>query len=464
MTITQRAKKVIDIQPSLEMNVGQKLQNFRTVPVRLGDGQTKAFLSVYSANYDIDASYEMFCYPTDTFKMMVYTETGEVLWKRDLGVGVCPGTAFSTFFAFDLDQDGVDEIWFVNNLDTLHPFNYKKFVLERVNTLTGATTGQRPWPQTDINQYFGEFFRCHILGGYAKGEPVLITVQGTYGLMQFQAWKPDMTLRWEKNIAKDEPGARGGHNYPIFDINQDGVDEFLWGERCIEVDTGREVFCADKDTWHGHSDMIQPIPDPATGRWLFWVIRESFEDLAPRTILYNEKGERVWSAIEYGHIHKGWVGRIGQNGELIATAVRIEEQTKTLEGRYYTGITEFAFEALTGQPVKLPFSIADTAPVDIDGDGLHEIISGMIGGDAQIIDRQGNVLKTIGGRIAMASKLLNRPGEQLLTYYPNGDVKIWLDVNAEDSPQALKRYANPFYDANRRFPTKESIICILGGI
>ena len=131
--MTVNPKKTIAIRPYLEMNVGQALQNFRTVPVSLGDNHTKAFLSVYSANYDIDASYEMFCYPTDTFKMMVYTDQGEVLWKRDLGPGVCPGTAFSTFFAFDLDQDGVDEVWFVNNLDPIHPFNYQQYVLERIS-------------------------------------------------------------------------------------------------------------------------------------------------------------------------------------------------------------------------------------------------------------------------------------------------------------------------------------------
>jgi hypothetical protein len=458
------ANKPIALRPYLELDMGQKLQNFRTVPLSLGTGNVKAFLSVYSANYDIDASYEMFCYPTDTFKMMVYTAKGEILWRRDLGGGVCPGTAFSTFYAFDLDQDGVDEIWLVNNLDPIHPFNYNQFVLERVDALTGVTTGQWPWPKTDINQYFGEFFRCHIFGAYVKDEPVLLTVQGTYGLMQFQAWKPDLTLRWAKTITKEEAGARGGHNYPVLDINNDGIDEFLWGERCIEVNTGCEIFCADRATWRGHSDMVQPFPDPATGRWLFWVIRESFEELAPRIILYNDRGERVWSALDYGHIHKGWVGRIGAQGGLIATAVRIESQTKTLEGRYYTGISEFAFDALTGEPVKLSFSIADTAPVDLNGDGRHEIVSGMIGGDAEVIDRKGNLIQKIGGRVALCSKIVDHPGEQLLTYYPDGNIKIWVDGNAVDSPAALKRYANRFYVVNRRFPTKESIMCILGGI
>lgn len=105
------AEKNIDLQVMMEMNVGQPIEYFRTTPIELGTGMPRAFLSFYSANYDIDASYQMFCYPKDTLKMIVYTENGDVLWKRDLGPGVVPGHPFCNFFAFDLDGDGVDEIW-----------------------------------------------------------------------------------------------------------------------------------------------------------------------------------------------------------------------------------------------------------------------------------------------------------------------------------------------------------------
>ena len=79
--------------------------------------------------------------------MQLFTEDGTVLWKRDLGPGVVPGIWFCPVFSFDLDQDGVDEIWYVNNTDPTHPLDYRKHVLERVEAKSGKTTGQWPWPQ-----------------------------------------------------------------------------------------------------------------------------------------------------------------------------------------------------------------------------------------------------------------------------------------------------------------------------
>jgi hypothetical protein len=109
--------------------------------------------------------------------------------------------------------------------------------------------------------------RNSIFGGYANGEPVLVTAQGTYGDMFLQGWRPDMNLRWEHRIGKDDPGARGSHMCAIADMDQDGVQEVLWGERCIELSAGRECFCADRDTYRGHSDVAQPILDCENEQW-----------------------------------------------------------------------------------------------------------------------------------------------------------------------------------------------------
>lgn len=448
----------------MELNVGQSIEYFRTMPIDLGEGSPRAFLSFFSANYDIDASYQMFCYPKDTLKMIVYTDEGEILWKRDLGEGVVPGHPFCNFFAFDLDGDGVDEIWFVNNRDPIHPFNISEYCLERVDPLTGKTTGQWQWPHNNIDQPMAHVFRNHILGGYVNGEPVLITAQGTYGPTFFQAWRPDMTIRWEREIKPGEDGPAGSHVFPVLDINEDGIDEFLWGERCIEMNTGTTLFTADDGKWFGHSDMVQPVFDADKDAWVIYVNREKRTSEGPRVILYNDNGERIWGAVESGHIHKGWIGRIGANGELIATAGKISGQTKTLEGRFYTGVQEYTFEALTGKPYPLSYSTFDTAPIDFNGDALHEIVCGVTAGDAHVIDRFGNPVFTIGGRVGLCSKIVDRPGEQVLTYYRNGDVKIWADTNAEDNEAALKRYAHPFYQTNRKFPTKEYVVCMLGGI
>lgn len=41
--------------------------------------------------------------------------------------------------------------------------------------------------------------------GYDHGQPVLVTAQGTYADMYFQAWNPDMTSKWTLSIGENAP-------------------------------------------------------------------------------------------------------------------------------------------------------------------------------------------------------------------------------------------------------------------
>jgi hypothetical protein len=63
----------------------------------------------------------MFFFPGDTLKLALFTESGGLVWRRDLGRGVVPGMWFCPVFAFDLDGDGVDEIWFVTTPHGITP-------------------------------------------------------------------------------------------------------------------------------------------------------------------------------------------------------------------------------------------------------------------------------------------------------------------------------------------------------
>src|SRR5690242_14345362 len=112
---------MIALEVLLELSVGGPLGQLRAVPVRLESGESPALLLIYSADFEDDPYEEMFFFPTDTLKLMLIRSTGEILWRRDLGRGVVPGMWFCPVFAFDLDGDGVDEIWFVNNPETKHP-------------------------------------------------------------------------------------------------------------------------------------------------------------------------------------------------------------------------------------------------------------------------------------------------------------------------------------------------------
>ena len=236
---------------SLDQPIGQ----LRAAPVQLGAGQPRAMLVAYCADFDVDPYVEMFFFPTDTLKLALITADGQIAWQRDLGRAVVPGLWFCPVLPFDLDGDGVDEIWFVNNTNTQHPLGVSGYVLERLDARTGQTTGQWPWPAPDYNQSLSSTFRNFIVGGHVHDEPVLVTVQGTYGNMSFQAYRPDMSTRWTFCVERDAPGARGSHMCSIADLDGDGVQELMWGERCIRLDTGTEVFCADRDSYRGHSDI-----------------------------------------------------------------------------------------------------------------------------------------------------------------------------------------------------------------
>jgi hypothetical protein len=163
-------------------------------------------------------------------------------------------------------------------------------------------------------------------------------------------------------------------------------------------------------------------------------------------------------------MHMGWVARLQDNGRHVAAAIRIGHKVCGPDGRFHTGMTEFAYDALTGKPMQMGFSLYRTIPVDLNGDGFHELVRGHASGGGEVLDRKGNVLGQLGASIAMATKFMKHPGEQVLAYYPNGDIKFWRDENAEDGDLALERYRHPFYRANRKLTASGYNIVNLGGI
>jgi len=447
-----------------EAALGSPIGQLRAAPVSLGEGAPRAVLAAHCADFDVDPWVEMFFFPTDTLKLSVFTTDGDIVWQRDLGPGVVPGVWFCPVLPFDLDGDGVDEIWFVGNADPKHPLGLSNYRLERLDARTGETTGQWSWPALGGDQSLSATFRNFVLGGHVREEPVLITAQGTYGPMFLQAWKPDMSPRWQLEISGDAPGARGSHMCPITDLDGDGVQEVMWGERRLELDAGRELFCADRDVYRGHSDVVLPVWDRTSGRWFLYTCRESDRDASPRVALFDDKGERVWGGVDRGHIDMGWVARLGERGEQVATAIRISTKTAGPDGRFHQGREEFVFDALTGEERHLPFSVYRTLPVDIDGDGRHELVRGVPGGDGAVLDREGRILGAVEGTVAMISKFADHPGEQILSYREDGTVRVYADREAEDSAAAAARYQHPTYKANQRLTATGYNLTALAGL
>ncbi|WP_240415164.1 hypothetical protein [Paenibacillus periandrae] len=463
MNMEAKDRKDIELKQVLELSLGSPIGMLRAFPVRIKEGK-KAIAVVYSADFDIDPYAEMFFFPTDNLKLVLFTPEGEILGKRDFGSSVIPGIWFCPVFPFDLDGDGTDEIWFVNNLNMQHQLSLQSSCLERIDGSTGETIGQYPWVYKDTQQPMSTQYRNFIAGGMVNGEPVLVTAQGTYGNMYLQGWNSDMSPRWEFQVGKDDPGARGSHLCPVVDFNQDGVDEIFWGERCIELNTGTELFCADRESYKGHSDIVQPVWDAQAKAWGLYTIRETDPSASPRVIVYDTEGRRVWGKVDHGHMDMGWTARLKDEGGHVAMAIRIGTKTCGPDGRFHQDRDEFTFDASSGQPYELPFSVYRMVPVDLNGDGYHELVRGIPGGDGEVLDRSGRSYGKVGGSVAMASHFLDMPGEQLLCFYPDGMIRIWADANAKDSEQALARYSHPYYISSQRLTAVGYNLCLMSGI
>ena len=265
-------------------------------------------------------------------------------------------------------------------------------------------------------------------------------------------------------MPQDAKGAMGSHVTPVVDINNDGIDELLWGERCFGLDKGKQLFCADENNWEGHSDIVQPVYDYTDKTWRIFTCRESFNNQSPRLVMYDQKGDVLWSDVDQGHMDTGWAARLGVNGEAVVLGVRIGKKTRTAEGERRTEVEEFTYDALSGARISLGFGVYTTIPVDLNGDGIHELVKGYFEGDGNVFDRKGNVIGNIGGLSAMACKFTKLQGEQILSYSHDGWVKIWADVNAKDNNKALIRYTNPFYKTNRVQTGNGYNLFTLGGI
>ena len=120
-----------NIRVKTEINLGQKIEQFRAVPMAIGDDIPNAVVAMYSEDAEIDPNLGMFFFPEHTLKLAVFDVNGEVLWKKDFGKSVIPGVWFSPVAAFDLDQDGMYEVWNVNTSDPGHPLDHRAFVLEK---------------------------------------------------------------------------------------------------------------------------------------------------------------------------------------------------------------------------------------------------------------------------------------------------------------------------------------------
>jgi len=426
------------ITPAVELKLDQPIQQLRLVPLRLGPD--RGFLAVHSNCRGIDPWPPYFRLPTDTLKLTCFSVSGERIWTRDLGGGVIPGVWFCPVFPFDLDGDGQDEVYLVNNSDPEHALHANACILERISAGSGKIIETHPWAKVSGHQPLSHLWRNFINAGFSNGQKRLITAQGTYGPMHLQAWDADFNEVWSRSIDPQQAGPMGSHMFPILDIDGDGRDELFWGERCIDIDTGKDIWIADPQGWGGHSDVVQPTLDLNTDRWLIYTCREQPHACgAVGVVMFDDRGNELWGHRGMGHVHAGWTARVNEDASHLCYALDVGREK-------YSKSDCYAYD-LQGDPAELPFDPVGTRPVDFDGDGRHELV--YTGGDnaGLLIDRNGEEIARLTGRCAYGGKVLDLPGEQIVTWSPDGTIRIYSCEETEDTPAAKGRYENPYYES-----------------
>ena len=445
----------MDIRIFKEYQLNEKPEQVRPCEVNLGTFGT-GMLFAYSKSPNTDPCESMLYFHKYPMQLALFGESGQMLWHKVLGMGVVPGIWTMPFVAFDLNQDGVDEIYYVGNDNEEHPLDNHSMTLEVLDALDGSSIGHYHFEAENLEwERLGHAFRFMLFGGYVDGEPVLVAAQGTYGDIYLQAYGSDMNVRWRR-VIKKEDGSCGSHDTFVFDFNKDGIDEVLYGEHMISLKDGTDVMCFDRDRYFGHSDIVLPFQDPATKKMYLYTCRESGDyDGCPRVVTFDmQTGKPVWEDIysdewghyiDDGHMHCGWVATVRSMPQTdapgkLAYAQRRRNKKKLVE--------HYVYDAITGEKVEYPFPypFADLRPIDINGDGYHEFLVIEEGRSRiMIIDSEGKNAFYIGGRFALIGKHYDYAGEQIMTFYPQeGVVRIWGDAAAKESLAFKERYSNGF--------------------
>jgi hypothetical protein len=234
----------------------------------------------------------------------------------------------------------------------------------------------------------------------------------------------------------------------VLDINGDGVDELLWGERLLSLDDGHEVIDY-APAYPGHSDVIIPCLNYKTGDWQIFTCREGDGPGEKRVISFREKGGVAWEQIEYGHMHDGWAANVLDGYGKIVMCMRYRFVPDDC-GFNHVEDGIFYFDAYTGAPVDfaMPCRGTELLPLDLDGDGYHEFL--VFEGE-----RHGTVLNRHGVEIAefpfrdihpiRLGKILPNAGEQVMISIPGSTcVEIYGDADAQDGEIMRLRYQNGY--------------------
>lgn len=210
-----------------------------------------------------------------------YKLDGTRMWRIDAGINIRAGAHYSPFLVYDFDGDGKSEIVFKTadgtidgegnvigdaNADWRNDGGYILDGPEFVTIFNGETgkaldtTDYLP-PRGNVNDwgdgYGNRVDRLLAAVAYLDGEtPSIVMTRGYYTRMVLAAYdlvEGKLVSRWvfDSNEGKQQYQGQGNHNLAVADVDNDGLDEIIYGPSVIDND-GTGLYT----TGLGHGDAL----------------------------------------------------------------------------------------------------------------------------------------------------------------------------------------------------------------
>ena len=469
---------------ALVFNVGQPYKQARVVTGDLnGDGEPEVVVA-YSANRNVDPDKggNAWSKSEDTIKVAAFLPTGERLWTLDLGWGIESGLCYQPMVVWDLDGDGRAEVILKTNKST-DPLDYSGERVTVLDGMTGRIKKEAKWPSlkglgSDYNNDSRDYLAIAHLDGK---DPYVIVARGIYKTQKMWALDKNLNRVWERNMGLDHnyPSGlfdrfikywniddkwkwfvarikmkptvdqyRGSHSMPVVDIDEDGKEEILWGERCIG-ENGKDFWAIKENIpYQGHPDVVfaAHILPSHKGKQIFYG-REGWAERKGKigVFLADYQGNLLWANWGYHHIDKGWVSKIIADREgLQCFGLDIVEKEWNESGAKMLGPTGF----LWGSDGKLlgntPISWSNSFPVDWDGDGVREIVTSENG---EVRKYGGPVMEKFPAGCLWGADLFGDHREEIVAAPGDGNIYIFFNTvvlasTPRVTPMADRQYKN----------------------
>ena len=471
-SIGGKAALVFDLgQPYKQARVGTGDLN--------GDGEPEVVIS-YSAYRNVDPYKYAWSKSEDTVKVAAFLPTGDRLWTLDLGWGIEAGMNFQPMVVSDLNGDGRAEVILKTN-KSADPLNQDGERITVLEGMSGKIIKEAKWPSLKgLGSDYNNDSRNYLAIAHLDGkDPYVIAVRGLYKVQRMWAYDKNLNRVWERNLGLDHysPSGiwgrlvkfwniddkmkyllarfkknkvvdkyRGSHSLPVADINEDGKEEILWGERCIG-ENGKDLWSIkEKMPYQGHPDFVYPakfIPS-LKGKQIYYG-REGWGEKKEKIGVYlvDDQGKILWANWGYHHIDRGWVGKIvaGQEG-MQFLAIDITEKQWNTKGAKLIEPSGFLWDSagnLIGNP---PATWYFSFPVDWNGDGIREIC---IMENGAIQKYGAPPFEKLSANCLWGADLFGDHREEIVAAPGNGKIYIFYNMDKIDSPPRVTPLADRQY-------------------